>query len=324
MKYLHCVTESSNLTAHLEAAVRIDEALRRAATPEALTIPAVDLGEWATISAPGRARLVEDLWLSRRTYSTIHFLMLHTSKATSPAGDFTEDAGVLMRRLLELLSQTSWLTDHEPPTDLDLPVAVGSPTDLEDLAREAPWPDEENRMMMLAYLAAAVDWIDVQALRADRAELTQQQKTAKTLAATASDEETTKRHADGLALLQARDRLTEARLQLIGAPTTARHDTTSLLARLGDHYALAYRYESDSSHGMAMGRLHQRGQGDDPMLGAPSPEWRREMVMATANAVMLELGSRVLGVLHGDTAELDAVADEHRDLVAPEYGDGRD
>ena len=103
------------LQAHLAAALQIDEALRRAATPEALTIPAVDVGGWAVIPAPGRARLVENLWLARRTFSTIHFLMLNTAGSTTPAGDFTEDAGVLMRRLLELFAQTSWLTDHEPP-----------------------------------------------------------------------------------------------------------------------------------------------------------------------------------------------------------------
>jgi len=310
------VNESTNLPAHLVAAVRIDEALRRAATPEVLTIPAVEVGEWATISAPGRARLVEDLWLARRTYSTIHFLMLHTSAAETPAGDFTEDSGVLMRRLLELLAQTSWLTDHEPPADLELPATVGAPMAVADRAPEVPWPDEESRVMTLAYLAAAVDWIDVQALRADRAELDQQQRTATSLAATAVDEATKRRHADGIALLQTRDQLTEGRLEEIGAPTTPRHVITDLLTRLGSHYILAYRYESDSAHGMAMGRLHQRGVGDDPMLGASSPEWRREMVMATANAVMLELGSRSLVTLGADTAELEAEVAEHRARMA--------
>lgn len=300
------------LQAHLAAAVQIDEALRWAATPEALTIPAVDVGGWTVIPAPGRGRLVENLWLARRTFSTIHFLMLNTAGSTTPAGDFTEDAGVLMRRLLELLAQTSWLTDHEPPAKLELPGAVGDPTAMSGLAGEVPWPDEASRAATLGYLAAAVDWIDIQALRADRSELSQQRKTATTLTTAPGDEADAERFARGLALLDARDELTVARLEQLGAPITSRCVTTDLLARLGTNYVLAFRYESDAAHGMAMGRLHQRGKDGDPMLGAPSPGWRREMVMATSNAVVLELGSRTLATLGADLAELDVAAADHR------------
>lgn len=182
--------EPSILQTHLAAAVEIDESLRRAVTPEVLTIPAVDVGGWAVIPAPGRARLAENLWLARRTFSTIHFLMLHTAGSRTPAGDFTEDAGVLMRRLLGLFAQTSWLTDHEPTADLELPGQVGDPTEMGDEAGEVPWPDEESRVATLGYLAAAVEWIDIQALRADRAELSQQRKTATALAAAPVDEAT--------------------------------------------------------------------------------------------------------------------------------------
>ena len=51
------------------------------------------------------------------------------------------------------------------------------------------------------------------------------------------------------------------------------------------------------------------------MLGAPSAAWRREMVIAVANAAMLGLGSRVLEVLDADLSELEAVAAEHRALM---------
>lgn len=313
--------DSTALQAHLDLAVRIDEALRRAATTEALTIPAVDVGGWAAVPAPGRARLVEDLWLARRTYSTVHFLMLHTAKSTTTAGDFTEDAGLLMRRLLELLAQTSWLTDYGPLPELDLPATLGERTDHEELARTVPWPDDESLLLVLAYLAAVVDWIDIQGLRADRAELAQQLKTARAFEAAATGEAAAERHAAGIAVIENRDVLIEARLQLMGAPTTPRHDTTAILARLGDQYEMAWRYESDVAHGMAMGRLHQRGEDGEPMLGAPSPPWRREMVMSVASAAMLELGSRVLHLLAADTSELDATAAEHRALVKGQASD---
>ncbi len=309
------MVEPSILQVHAAAALQIDEALRRAATTEVLTISAVDVGGWAVIPAPGLSRLVENLWLARRTFSTIHFLMLHTAVSKTPAGDFTEDAGVLMRRLLELFAQTSWLTDHEPPADLELPGLVGDLTAIGEVDGEVPWPDEESRVATLGYLAGAVEWIDIQALRADRAELSQQRKTATALTTAPVDAATAQRYARGLALLDARDQLTVGRLGQLGAPVTPRHVTTDLLARLGTNYVVAYRYESDASHGMAMGRIHQRGKDGDPMLGAPSPDWRREMVMATSNAVMLELGSRTLASLGADTAELGKAAAEHRSLM---------
>ncbi|MEX1093408.1 MAG: hypothetical protein WEF28_09650 [Acidimicrobiia bacterium] len=315
------MSDSPTLQAHMNLAVRIDEAIRRAATPEVLTIPAVDVGGWATVPAPDQARLVENLWLTRRTYSTIHFLMHSTAQAKTPAGDFTEDAGMLMRRLLELRAQTSWLTDYEPTAGLVLPVALGDRTDHGGMARRGPWPDEESLILTLAYLAVAVDWMDVQALRSDRAESVQQLKTARALAGVGVDEEAAGRHTDGIALLETRDALIEARLQVIGAPTTPRHDTTAILTKLGGLYVLAWRYESDAAHGMAMGRLHQRGRDGEPMLGAPSPPWRREMVMSVANAAMLALGSRVLEVLDADTSELEDVAAEHRELMKAQASD---
>ena len=183
------------------------------------------------------------------------------------------------------------------------------------LAGEVPWPDEESRAATLGYLAAAVEWIDIQALRADRAELSQQRKTAATLTTAPVDEAAAQRFARGLALIDARDQLTVARLEQLGAPITPRYVTTDLLARLGTNYVLAFRYESDAAHGMAIGRLHQRGKDGDPMLGAPSPDWRREMVMATSNAVVLELGSRTLATLGADSAELDVAAADHRSLM---------
>ena len=301
--------------------MRIDEAIRRAATPEVLTIPAVEVGGWAAVVAPGRARLVENLWLARRTYSTVHFLMFHTANSTTPAGDFTEDAGVLMRRLLELLAQTSWLTDCNPPSGLALPASVGDPADHQKMARKASWPDEESLVFVLAYLAAAVDWFDVQALRADRAELAQQLKTARAFAAADAGEGAAEDHAAGIAVLQTREALTEARLRVIGAPTTPRHDTTAMLKKLGEQYVLAWRYESGSAHAMAMGRLHQRGKDGEPMLGAPSQAWRREMVISVASVAMVELGSRVLEVLDADTSELEAVAVEHRALMEAQASD---
>ncbi len=304
--------DSRILQAHLHLAVGVDEALRRAATPEVLTIPAVDVGGWVAVPAPGRTRLVENLWLARRTYSTIHFLMRHTAGSTTAAVDFTEDAAVLVRRLLELLAQTVWLTDYEPPPELPLPAALGNRADHEEMARAAPWPDEESLVLTLAYLAAAVDWMDVQALRADRAELAQLLKTARTRAAATIGAESAERHAADVALLETRDALTEARLRVIGAPASPRQDTTTILTRRG--LEVAWRYESDVAHGMAMGRLHQRGRDGEPMLGAPSAPWRREKVIAAANAAMLAQGFRVLQVLDADTSELEAVAAEHRAL----------
>lgn len=306
----------STLAEHLKAAERIDEAIRVAATEDALTVPGVKVEGLFSISAPGQARLVEDLWLARRTYSTVHFLMLNTANAKTAAGDFTEDAGVLTRRLLELLAQVSWLTDIEPPDDIQLPAEIGAREDLEDEADAIPWPKEDDRTVMVAYLSSAREWIDIQSLRADRTEIAQQIKTAKALAGTASDDATTKRQAEGLAVLNGRDEMTVARLEKVGAPTSKRQDTTSLLTRIGPQYGFAYRYESDASHGMAMGRLHQRGKSGEPMIGAPSEPWRRHMIQEVANAIMLEIAQRSLTVLGADIEKLDELAKEHIDRLA--------
>ncbi len=320
MTYDHFVTETNKLAAYLEIAVRIDEALRRATTNDVRTVPAIDLGAGNSIPAPGRFRLIEDFSMARRTYSTIHFLMLCTGGASTAAGDFTEDSGVLMRRLLELLAQVSWLTDHDPPTGLDLPKPFANLNSLAIVASEADWPDGPGRTEALCHIAATIDWVDIQALRSDLEEIDQQIKTTKSLAAATNDTDTATRLRHDVIHLKARDRLTHARLEEMGAPTTARHNFIDLLAKGMPTYVAAYRYESDSAHGRAMGRRHQRGTAGDPTLGAPSPAWRREFVMATSNGAMLALGSRCLAFLGASTTELGALGAEHDNLVSEQLG----
>lgn len=301
----------------LELALRVDEAIRRAVTPEVLTVPAVRIGP-LTLCAPGRGRLVEDLWLARRTYSAVEFLMLSTSRSSTPAGDFTESASILSRRLLELLGQVSWLTDHVPPEGLALPAPHGDPSSFPpDGGAEAPW-SEGNRFAFCAYVASATDWIDIQALRAYLTDLDQRRKLAEAAREAVRSDERERRPDQGLALIAAQDALVRRRLTDVGASVCGRWDMVSLLGRIDPSWELAYRYESDVLHGGTMGRLHQRGRPGEPMLGAASPPQRRLMVIHMATASLIELAGRALRLLGGDTGELDALGVEHSTAFASE------
>ena len=158
------------LTDALNLSYRIDEAVREACTPEVLTVPALAYEE-LTVPRIGRARLVEDLWLTRRTFSTLAFLMMQTANATTEASDFTEAAGTLLRRMLELMAQVVWLTGVEPPTDLALPVAVASHDPLVTIAEEYGWLDS---LTYAIGLAGAAEWIDLQAARSELHEVRRQ------------------------------------------------------------------------------------------------------------------------------------------------------
>jgi hypothetical protein len=66
--------------------------------------------------------------------------------------------------------------------------------------------------------------------------------------------------------IAAQDDLTVKRLTSIGAPTTARYDLVTLLSHINKSAVLAYRHESDAAHAGNVGRLLQRGTGEDPDL----------------------------------------------------------
>lgn len=301
-KVLHQMTD---LDRALALAVRLDEAVREAVTSEVLTVDAVEMGS-VVVGVPGPSRLIEDLWLARRSFAALHFLMLNTARSTTPAGDLTESAALLGRRLFELLGQVSWLTDYEPPDGLALPVPIGDAIELAEAAAGVPWP-EEDRALYCAYLASARTWMDIQALRADRKDLIQRRRLAEAIIDVGDTEERRK----GLAIIQAQDDLVERRLSYVGAPTDPRYDMVSLLRRINAQAILAYRYESDVAHGGTVGRLHQRGASGQPMLGAPAPDERRLMVVRTANAVMLAIAQRVLQARGGDAGPLEVIAKEH-------------
>lgn len=72
------------------------------------TFPA---GTFEVVARPGALRSIENLWLARRTLGSVHHMMLFT--VTGNDRDRTEDAAVLVRRLLELLADTFWLTDWD-------------------------------------------------------------------------------------------------------------------------------------------------------------------------------------------------------------------
>ena len=110
-----------------------------------------------------------------------------------------------------------------------------------------------------------------------------------------------------------------ARLNEASAPDTPRYDTTSLLRLLGPHEVLAYRLESDGAHGGRLGRLFQRGEEGQPMIGAFAEEWRRMHVTDMANVVMLEIARRSLQTLGAATDDLAVLAEEH--IASLENGD---
>lgn len=304
----------TDLDRAIKLAFRIDEAIRKAVTEEVLTLPGVDVGN-ITIFAPGRGRLVEDLWLARRTFTALHFLMLNTARSTTPAGDLTESASVLGRRLFELLGQVSWLTDFEPPEALTLPASFGNPDRLAEVAGDVLWP-ETDRRVFCSYVAAATTWIDIQALRAERGDLRRRRLIGDAIGDIGSTKAGIKRQNLEVAILRAQDKVIEQRLTDLGAPMDARYDMISLLKGINPQIVLAYRYESDVAHAGAVGRLHQRGARGEPTLGAAAPEERRLMVARTANAVMICLAERVLRTLGGDTDPLDQVAKEHHASMA--------
>jgi hypothetical protein len=72
------------------------------------TFPA---GALQVVNRPAAIRSIENLWIARRTLGSIHHLMAYT--VTGKDRDRTEDAAVLVRRLLELLADTFWLTDWD-------------------------------------------------------------------------------------------------------------------------------------------------------------------------------------------------------------------
>jgi hypothetical protein len=114
-----------------------------------------------------------------------------------------------------------------------------------------------------------------------------------------------------LYVLDAQEAMVLARLNETSAPNTPRYDTTSILKILGPQEVLAYRLESDGAHGGRLGRLFQRGEEGQPMIGAFAPEWRRTYVVDMANVVMLETARRSLQTLGGATDELAVLAEEH-------------
>jgi hypothetical protein len=291
----------------LTLSLRIDESVREACTPEVLTVSALTYEEF-TVVRPGEARLVEDLWLARRTFSTLAFLMARTAGANTEASDFTEAAGTLLRRLLELLAQVVWLTDMEPPDGLVLPTPVGNHESLVTIAQAHGW---DESVVYAIGLAGAIDWIDLQALRSELYEVKRQQTLGQTLVSIGGQ--------DLLHVLGAQEAMIMARLDEASAPTTPRYDTTSLLTVLGPHEVLAYRLESDGAHGGRLGRLFQRGGEGQPMLGAFAPEWRRMFVIEMANVVMIEIARRSLQTLGAATDDLAVLAEEH--IASLENGD---
>ena len=92
---------------------RLDAALTNSMTKDAMTVPALSTS-WGHVAAPGRSRLIEDLWLARRTNSSVHVLMRKTLDSPSEGSDHTESAAVLVRRLMELLGYVAWLTNPAP------------------------------------------------------------------------------------------------------------------------------------------------------------------------------------------------------------------
>ncbi len=290
----------------LARAVGVDEAVREAMTPEVMSVPAVEV-DGSAVLAPGKMRLIEDVWLARRTFSAIHYLMEATNRATTPAADFTESAAVLVRRLLELLAQTSWLTDYDPPPGIGFPAPLGNPDEMSEML---PSMEEPQRSHMIAYLASVRDWIDVQAMRAQRSELTQQRKTVAALTGDAERQQTELRD------LSALDDAIVSRLDSIGVETSERHDNVSILRRMRPDYVVLYRYESDVTHAGAIGRTHQRGRDDEPMLGAPATANRRRMVIDSAISAVLEIARRALWALDADATSLDEHARSHKEAVA--------
>lgn len=299
----------------LDLAIHTDEAIGRLVTPEILTMPAVNL-DGTRIVAPGRARLLEDLWLARRTHAALGLLMIHTSTSTTPAGDLTESAAILGRRLIEILGQVVWLIDYQAPEGLKFPVDLGDPDDLAKSALDAPWSAGDRRAFC-AYLCSAVDWIDIQALRSDREDLESRRKLSNAILDVSSGTDVVAR-TEQTKTIAAQDDLTVKRLTGIGAPTTARYDLVTLLSKINKSAVLAYRYESDAAHAGSVGRLLQRGTGEDPDLGARAPDWRRLMVLQLANINMLSIAKRALGFLGADVTSLDALADEHEESLARE------
>lgn len=64
---------------------------------------------------PAPLRAVENLWMVRRTLGSVALLMRDTIRGDGE--DRTEDAAVLVRRLMELFADTFWMTDYEIDPD---------------------------------------------------------------------------------------------------------------------------------------------------------------------------------------------------------------
>lgn len=71
----------------------------------------VPAGEVTLPGRPAPLRALENLWLTRRTLGSVHHLMAFT--VTGKDRDRTEDAAVLVRRLVELFADTLWMTDWD-------------------------------------------------------------------------------------------------------------------------------------------------------------------------------------------------------------------
>jgi hypothetical protein len=93
-----------------------EDLLRRIEALDELIGETFPAGQLEMPGRPGALRAIENLWLARRTLGSVHHLMAFT--ITGKDRDRTEDAAVLTRRLLELLSDTYWMTDWDE-TDPD-------------------------------------------------------------------------------------------------------------------------------------------------------------------------------------------------------------
>ncbi len=277
----------------------LDELLGRLVPAGDITLRGVENDELVAW-APGPERALENLWLARRSLVSIHLLAQSTVRS---AADHTEDIAVLGRRLLELLVQTIWLTDYAIPSGLTLPSAPGSLDPLLSDGDPESWPDRLTRTGFAAAVCAATEWVDIQALRAQLAELNEQKKTGREIARSysgASRSEAERR----LGMLCDQQRMIGLRLTDLGAPLTPRPDTTGILMRHAPHLVVLWRTESDVTHGGAVGRHLQRGGESGPDLGASAPPWRQVLVLIMTAEAIVGIASRALRILDIDAQDL--------------------
>ena len=295
----------SDLAGALRLAARVDETVREVATEEVLTISAVALAGHK-VAAPGPGRLVEDFWLARRTFANLQTMMAITDNSKGSAGDLTESAAILTRRLVDLYAQVIWLVDYEPE-GFDPPAPVGELDELLVAAQDVDWSGQDPTLYC-GYLACATTWMDVQALRSDLYSLRENARLASAIAEMSASGE----KKEELAVIYAQGQLTRWRLAQMGAPKTPRHDTVSILKTKTDvQTVISFRMESDVAHGGIVGRQMQRGRPGQPMLGAASEPWRRLMVVQVSTAILLQLASTAIDALGGETSQLGPLAEEY-------------